>query len=264
VPNQRLYLDESGDHTTRGFRASQWDKRYLCLFGCSFDLQMCHKSFSPQFEDFKVRHFGGDQDDPVILHREDVKARRGRFGVLVEADACAKFNKELLEIVSKAPFRAFAVVIDKLSTAGKDFGPISAHPYHIGLLTLLERYCGWLKLGKWTGDVLAESRGGREDEQLKAAYVSVHTGGTNFHKKEFFQKQLSSKEIKIKPKSQNINPLQLADLLAYPAKRRILWDFNRGPEPTGFTADLAEAIEKKYNRRYADDQVVGYGKIMIT
>ena len=40
----------------------------------------------------------------VILHREDVKARRGRFGVLVEADACAKFNKELLEIVSKAPF----------------------------------------------------------------------------------------------------------------------------------------------------------------
>jgi hypothetical protein len=154
-------------------------------------------------------------------------------------------------------------VIDKLSTASKHFGPIASHPYHVGLLGLLERYCGWLKFGRWTGDVLAESRGGREDHQLKAAYISVCTGGTNYHKPEFFQTVLTSREIKIKPKSQNIAALQLADMLAYPAKRQILYEFGRAPKPTGFTAELAQAIERKYNRRYATDQVVGYGKILI-
>ena len=75
---------------------------------------------------------------------------------------CKAFDGELLDMVSKAPFRAFAVVIDKLSIEAKHFGPVGAHAYHIGLLALLERYCGWLRFGKWTGDVLAESRGGRE------------------------------------------------------------------------------------------------------
>jgi hypothetical protein len=54
------------------------------------------------------------------------------------------------------------------------------------------------------GDVLAESRGGREDMQLKEAYRNVYESGTSFRKLDFFQKTLKSKEIKIKPKTANI------------------------------------------------------------
>lgn len=226
-------------------------------------MEICHRKFYPYFEDLKLRHFDGDPDDPVILHREDVKSRRGPFAVLLDRAKCDAFNAELLELASKSSFRAFAVVIDKLSVASKHFGPISAHPYHIGLLSLLERYCGWLRFGKWLGDVLAESRGAREDLQLKAAYQSVYTGGTRYYPASFFEKTLSSREIKIKPKTQNIPPLQLADLLAYPAKRKILFDFRLAPKPTGLTLEIGEAIEGKYNRRFATDQVVGYGKILI-
>lgn len=262
--HQRLFLDESGDHTVRSMVATQWDRRYLCLFGCSFDIEHYRKEWQPTFEAFKVRHFGGDPEDPVILHREDVKAKRGPFGVLQSKARCDAFDKELLFIADQAPFRGFAVVIDKMSIAHKDFGPISAHPYHVGMLTLLERFCGWLRFGKFTGDVLAEARGGREDEQLKAAYVAIHSGGTRFYPSNFFKQTLTSKEIKIKPKSQNIAALQLADMLAYPAKRRILSDWGLGPPLTGFGKELAEAIEPKYNRRFANDQVAGYGKILVT
>lgn len=264
MSRQRLYLDESGDHTVAGVNPHQWEKRYLCLFGCSLELDHCHKKFIPQFEEFKRKHFGGDIDDPVILHREQLKARSGPFSVLADRDKCAAFNTEFLDIVSLTPYRAFAVVIDKLSIVNKHFGPVGEHPYHIGLLTLLERYCGWLSFGRNSGDVLAEGRGGREDLQLKAAYVSVYSAGTRYCKPEIFQKTLTSKEIKIKPKAQNIAGLQLADLLAYPAKRRILWDNKLAPEPAGFTKQVSDALERKYNRRFANEQVGGYGKILIS
>jgi hypothetical protein len=244
--------------------STQWDKRYLCLFGCSFDIEHYRREWQPMFEEFKVRHFGGDPEDPVILHREDVKAKRGPFSVLMDKTKCDTFNQELLELTDKAPFRGFAVVIDKLSIGNKDFGPISAHPYHVGMLALLERYCGWLKFGRLTGDVLAEARGGREDEQLKSAYIAIHSGGTRFYPSGFFKQTLTTGEIKIKPKAQNIAALQLADMLAYPAKRRILSDWNLAPPLIGFGKELAETIEKKYNRRFANDQVFGYGKILIT
>jgi hypothetical protein len=111
--------------------------------------------------------------------------------------------------------------------------------------------------------MLAESRGKREDLQLKAAYESLLSGGTTYHPGRFFQSALTSKEIKIKPKSQNIAGLQLADLLAYPAKRKILYDSNLAPALTGFTREMAEVIEGKYNRKFSTGQIDGYGKIRI-
>lgn len=263
MSKQRLFLDESGDHTVKSIVAGNWDKRYLCLFACSFDVDIYRRKWQPDFEEFKYRHFGGDPEDSVILHREDVKAKRGPFGVLNDQRKCEQFNEELRELAAKAPFRGLAVVIDKLNTANKHFGPVSsAHPYHIGLLALMERYCHWLKIGGFTGDILAESRGGREDEQLKAAYIAVYSGGTRYYKSDYFKQRLTSREIKIKPKAQNIAALQLADMLAYPAKRRILEEYNLAPATKGFTRLMADAIEKKYNRN-DHGRVAGYGKIIL-
>jgi hypothetical protein len=82
MPKQRLYIDESGDHSTKGVKDSQWDKRYLCLLGCSFDIDYCRNVFSPMLEALKEKHFGSDWDDPVILHREEMVAKTGPFKVL--------------------------------------------------------------------------------------------------------------------------------------------------------------------------------------
>jgi hypothetical protein len=259
---QRLYLDESGDHCYRGIAAAQWDK-YLCLFGCSLDVAKCHAEFNLEFEHLKSRHFGGDPDDPVICHREDMRARRGCFAILRDQGRAEAFHKDLGELIKKTNFCAFAVVIDKLTTQTKTFGPLPYHPYHVGLLALLERYCGWLNFTRQRGDVLAEGRGGTEDLQLKAAYAAVHSAGTRFRRNDFFQKALTTKEIKIKPKTQNIPGLQLADLFAYPAKRQILYAAKLAPEPTGFTKTMAAWLESKYNTHYYDGRVWGYGKVFL-
>ncbi len=259
----RLYVDESGDHTFRGVAPAQWDKRYLCLFGCAFYSDDYEAPFHPSFEAMKVKHFGGDLDDPVILHREDMRARRGPFAILREPDKAGAFHTDLIELVKQGNFLAIAVVVDKLNTQSKSFGPLPSHPYHIGLLAMMERYCGWLNFRGYAGDVLAESRGGREDHQLKAAYKTVYSAGTRFRPKEFFQNVLSSKEIKIKPKAQNIAGLQLADLFAYPAKRQVLFDYTLAPEPTGFTKTMADALRSKYNQQVYTGQVHGYGKVFL-
>jgi hypothetical protein len=263
MSKQRLYIDESGDHTIQGVKASQWDKRYMGLFGCSFEFDYCRSVFNPAIEALKKKHFGDEMDEPIILHREEIKKRVGPFKVLLDKSKSDAFCADLLGLVNESNFRAFIVLIDKLGCSGRYYGLPESQPYHIGLLTMLERYCGWLSFSRQTGDVLAEARGEREDKQLKAAYREIYAGGTRFKPSAFFQRTLSTKEIKIKLKAANISGLQFADLLAYPAKMRMLEDRGITKPTSGFTKEIADALEKKYNRRFANSQVSGYGKVYI-
>ena len=72
------------------------------------------------------------------------------------------------------------------------------------------------------GDVMAESRGGREDRRLKASYSRLWSQGTEFVEAELFDKYLTSKQLKVKPKANNIAGLQIADLIAHPSRNEIL------------------------------------------
>jgi hypothetical protein len=261
----RLYIDESGDHSFRADVSGQWDKRYLCLLGCSFELEDYRNNFSSAFEHLKAEHFGSEPDELVILHREEMVARRGPFSVLREMTRNEAFRRDLLELVTEARFRVFAVVVDKIGTQGKRYGPLPSHPYDIGVLAMMERYCGWLNFTRNTGDVLAESRGGREDGQLKSAYRTVYDSGTRFRPKEFSQAVLTTREIKLKKKEHNIAGLQLADLLAYPVKREMLHQLKQAPPPTGFTKTMAELLSQRYKYNYHAYQgrVWGYGKVFL-
>ena len=259
----RLYIDESGDHTFRPNAVGQPNAQYLCLLGCAFETQHYTTTFVPALEKLKETHFSPDPDEEVILHREDLIARRGPFACLKEKERASAFDSDFVALLKSAQFRAFAVLIDKATTAAKSFGPLPSHPYHIGLLAMMERYCGWLTFTGRQGDVLAESRGGREDTSLKSAYRTVYESGTRFHNGEFFQKVLTSKEIKLKKKEHNVAGLQLADLLVNPARRQVLCDIKKGGAPTGLTKTLTEVLEAKYNHQIYDGRVFGYGKILL-
>ncbi len=259
----RLYLDESGDHTVLGVRPNDHDKRHLGLFGCALNLDYCHSAFCPALDVFKETHFGKDLDDPIILHLEAIHAKRERFKALLKKENWDAFWSDFYALANNCNFVCFAVLIDKISTRSKKYGPVSSHPYHVGLLTMLERYCGFMKFGKHQGDVMAESRGGKEDTLLKAAYESVYKAGTSYRPKEFFQDTLTSKEIKIKKKESNVAGLQLADMFALPARRRMLADVKRGAGPRFHIKELSDIAEKKYNARYLTGRTEGYGKIYI-
>jgi hypothetical protein len=43
----------------------------------------------------------------------------------------------------------------------------------------------------------------------------------------------------------------------------MLYDWNLAPALTGFTREMAEVIERKYNRKFSTGQIEGYGKIRI-
>jgi hypothetical protein len=111
---------------------------------------------------------------------------------------------------------------------------------------------------------MAESRGGTEDRQLGAAYRTLYEGGTYFHDAAFFQRALTSKEIKLKPKQANIAGLQIADLLAYPCKQEILVAQGKIEDPGEvFGREICRCVAPKYNQRHYDGQVDGYGQVFL-
>ena len=90
------------------------------------------------------------------------------------------------------------------------------------------------------------------------------THGSRYHKAEFFQRALTSVEMKLKRKSANIAGLQLADLLAHPVRQDILRDAGAIPEkPDTFGTRLVEVVGEKYNRQLYTGRVEGYGKLLF-
>ena len=116
------------------------------------------------------------------------------------------------------------------------------------------------------GDVLAESRGGKEDRQLKAVYKKIYHHGT-YHRTDpkFFSDVLTSCEIKIKPKITNIAGLQIADILAYPLKEKMFYEKNiRKDNFVGtFNEKIFNAVKDKYNRQLFTGRIQGYGEVLI-
>ena len=253
----RLYIDESGDHVLKFL--DQPAHRFLCLIGCVFQ-ERDYRVFHRELEDFKQRHIPHSPDEPIVLHREDIINRRRGFWRLRDPAVAEVFDADLLEVVTRASFVLIAVVIDKLML--RERYPTPAHPYHLALGFLLQRYCGRLNHLNRRGDVLAESRGGREDRLLKDSYSRVYQRGAWMNGASFFQQGLTTHELKLKPKSANIAGLQLADLTGHPIRQSMLIEKGMVSGPLGFfAARLIERIDCKFNRHLYDGRVWGYGKV---
>lgn len=283
----RLYIDESGDHTygrkeqhnliltLRDREVSipfdhypelqEIQKRYLGLLGCIVETEAYRSSFYPALEELKQKHFPHNPDEPVILHRSELVGKRGPFWRLRDPQVEKAFNKDLLNFLKEQRYLLIMVVIDKKSHIER-YGEAAYHPYHYCLAVMLERYCGLLNFYNAQGDVMAESRGGTEDQELREAYRYVYTHGTRFRDARFFQRALTSKEIKLKKKEANIAGLQIADILAHPLKQQILVENGKVP-PEGLRAKFAEqlvaAVQDKYNRHRYTGRVDGYGKVFL-
>lgn len=259
--NYRMYVDESGDHT---YSVNGGDgKRYLGITGIIFESQYYKEVFHPTLETFKQKHFPHNPDEPVVLHRKELINKSGPFWRLLDEKKEKSFNEDFLKLLSDCDYRIISVVIDKKAHVDR-YETLALHPYHVSLIALLESYCSLLNFSNIQGDILAESRGGHEDLQLKEAYRTVYESGTTFRKNDFFQKSLTSKEIKIKPKSANIAGLQLADLLAYPCKNQILFEHKKIDKIGGsYAQKITEIISAKYNKALEEKIIEGYNRIFI-
>lgn len=261
----RLYIDESRDHTYS--QTEEPRSRYLGLTGCIVDLDYYFNVMQPRMEALKREHFREhyekDPDTPIVFHRTDVMQRKRYFWPLKDELRRQAFNQGMLEFFGGQRYMLISVVLDKhlhLSRKGAE----ALHPYHYCLTAMLERYCGFLNFYNRKGDVMAEVRGKKEDTLLKAEFTRIYDGGTRFHQPTFFQQALTSQELKLKCKEENVCGLQLADLLAHPSKQDVLLSHGQdGCEDGSFGRAIREVIAKKYNRQVYQDRVHGYGKVLL-
>jgi hypothetical protein len=253
----RLYIDEIGNSDLAA--SLDPNHRYLSLTGVIVSLHYAGTTLSPQVEDLKRRYFGSHPDDPVILHRKDLVNRRGPFVPLRDPDLRTAFDAELLGLVGGLEYVVITAVIDKLEHLNR-YHRWSYDPYNYCLTILMERYALWLGERNAQGDVMAESRGKKEDLRLKEEFVSIYRGGTRNITHATFVSRFTSSQLKVKPKSANVAGLQVADLIAHPSFVATKARHEGQPLPTNFGGQVAQILEAAKYRRSWDGRVDGYGR----
>jgi len=252
-----MYVDEVGNHDLKS--ADNPNERYFSLSGVIVEAEHYRKVIHPEMTEMKRRHFETDPDEPVILHRSDIVNRRGPFAVLKDAARHAAYNEDILAALKRWDYTVVSALIDKLEHR-EQYSVWCYDPYHYCLCVLLERYSRMLQQAGGRGDVMAESRGGREDMRLKKSYARIYSEGSRCISCGYFRQTLTSSELKVKPKSKNISGLQLADLIAHPSRRHMLRDYMQIKYDREVFGDhiIEILVESKY-RRSRTGKIEGYG-----
>jgi hypothetical protein len=258
----RIYIDEVGVHDLKHVRKP--NQRFLSLTGVIFESNHYRNTVIPELDGIKDLVFQQDPDEPIILHRRDIIKTRGPFKVLKDTKIRSEFDDLILIKLQEWDYQVITVVIDKLEHKEK-YDIWRYHPYHYCLEILVERFILFLKNINCRGDVMIESRGGKEDKKLKDSFSRLYHYGTDFIKESNFKYYLTSKKLKVKTKSSNIAGLQIADIIAYPSRRGILKE--KGlieVDDITFSEKIIKVVEDhKYLRNEKTGKIWGYGKKIL-
>ena len=242
----RIYIDEVGNPDIDS--SDDPNHRFLSLTGVIAELGYTEKVIHPQMEALKTKYFHSHPDDPVIFHRKEMVNAKPPFESLQTQQTREQFDCELLGLLSSWDYTVITVCLDKRKHK-EIYTTWRYDPYHYCLAVLLERFALFLRRKDARGDVIAESRGGKEDKRLKDSFSRLWQNGTEYINADIFRQALTSKELKVKPKANNISGLQLADILAHPSRTDILcanklWEKELAP----FAKAVAEILDQKYDQ----------------
>ena len=257
----RLYIDESGT-AAYGDGLDSVGNRYLALMGVICGKEENEQTLTPKINLIR-RLFTDDIDNQPALHLTDIRCKKGKFSRLMDTDVQDVFNTAYFDLLESTEFVTCCVVLDKASHVRK-YGESAMHPYHYCLNVLLERYVSFLDSCDGVGDVMAESRGKREDSALQSEYKHFYENGTNFVKSERVQRRLTSVNLKLKPKQAKVAGLELADLLAMPMKYFTLYSYGEIEEfSENFSQRVIEKVYPKIRTHWYRSEVKGYGLKLI-
>lgn len=256
----RLYIDEVGNSDLHGSRTDD-NIRYLSLTGIVAILSHHDRRIQPQLDGLKATFFNHSADTPVILHRKDIINRKGPFRVLKDdPDLDAKFSQELLRLLDELPYLAITVAIDKREHLEK-YDQWHFDPYHYCVRCIVERYVMWLRRHGFHGDVAAEPRFPKVDKKLKASFTKTYEDGTEHIPPRIVQCHLTSREIKMFPKSANSAGLQIADMLAHPSFRSMRAVRFGEEAKNDYGSKIVDLlVRKKYARNPKTGEIDGWGR----
>ena len=251
-----MYIDEVGNSDLGSSKNP--NHRYLSLTGVILELDYVDNIFQPELETIKRKYFHSHVDDPLILHRKELVNKKPPFACLRDPEIEAAFNQELLSCMSHWQYTVITAVIDKMYHT-EQYQVWRYDPYHYCLKVLIERYIRWLQRKNQRGDVLAESREGKEDMRLKASFERVYEEGSDWVTPELIQVHLTSRQLKVKSKANNIAGLQLADLIAHPSYKIALALRNGDTMPKTFGGQIGEILLKQKYDRSPSGKIDGWG-----
>ena len=164
---------------------------------------------------------------------------------------------EFLALLQDLDYSVISVLIDKKEHTLK-YSTWKYDPYHYCMEIIVERFFFFLEEKNSKGDVMIESRGGKEDMRLKKSFRKILDNGTHFIESDKLQARLTSKELKVQPKKLNISGLQIADLIAHPARRYIFrkYEIDEGRKYT-FGEKIIEILKHKFYNKAGN--IEGYG-----
>jgi hypothetical protein len=253
VPTHRLYVDEVGNP---GFKAgTDPNQRYLSLTGVIIAIDEERTTLVNGLDGLRNTHFGGR---PKFFHRKELVNKRDPFAALRNPAVERAFNADLLNLLKGVEYVVVTVIIDKLEHLQR-YQRWRFDPYHYSLEIMLERYVRWLRDHGAVGDVMAESRGGGEDRRLKAAFSQVYEQGTDYVEPQVFAERLTSRQLKLEGKLDNIAGLQLADLIAHPSYRGALARQANQALPGNFGGQIAAILESSKYHRSPQGRIRGWG-----
>jgi hypothetical protein len=239
-----MYVDEVGNPDLASSENPL--HRFLSLTGVVIDLNYVSCVLHPEMEELKAKYFDYHPDDPVIFHRKELLNAKHPFEALRDPEIRSRFDDDLLDSLNKWQYIVISVCLDK--KLHKDTYQVWRYdPYHYCLALLLERFTFFLEQREAKGDVIAESRGGKEDMRLKRSFSRLWDEGTQYLNPERFHEVFTSKQLKVKPKANNISGLQLADLIAHPSRNEILGENDLLDRPLPpFGLKIVGILQRKY------------------
>jgi hypothetical protein len=244
----RIYIDEVGNSDLES--SDNPNHRFLSLTGVILKTDYAGAVVHPQMEALKKKYFHSHHpDEPVIFHRKELVNAKPPFEALRDAGIKESFDNQFLTLLRQWEYTVITVCLDKKSHK-ETYCTWRHDPYHYCLAVLLERYVFFLNVHGSRGDVMAESRGGKEDKRLKSAFHRLWEEGTQYVIQDQFQKALTSRELKVKSKANNIAGLQLADLVAHPSRNEIISEQSTETVKISiFAKEVIKILQTKYYQR---------------
>jgi len=156
----------------------------------------------------------------VNLHSRDIRKQEGDFVILRDAAVRERFLGELSALLDSLPFTLFATAIRKLEHRAR-YRDGARNPYDVALEFTFERVLHFMESrGTTQLPVIAEARGQREDDALRASFYRLLSEGTPYNRAERFQRLVCP--LSFRNKLTNVCGIQVADLCAYPTARHVL------------------------------------------
>ena len=212
----KLYIDECGDQNLSNF-----DPSFPIFTLCGVTLsQEQQKTLNELVNNLKTDFWG---DKKVILHSRDIRKCQRGFEILFDLNIKKEFYSRINSILGREDlYKIMACSICKESYI-RQYGKFN-DVYAQSLSFVLERaifYLDNLSLPNGAAlDVVVEMRGKKEDANLLNYFNQLLDKGTFWVSSERMKEHINS--FKFKPKKDNVNGLQIADLVAYPITRYIL------------------------------------------